>query len=803
MNRFIKRILSVFLLLAVLTACLLPAEAATGSKIANPGQRDVVCTALSAQAEAYYTDAYTYEQMKELDGAQNTTDSYAATQNNPLYQTLYTLMSSTQTEYYSYSSLSKDFAYTDTQNGVYDGTMSCLWAGRTAVWNGNYFNREHVWPKSRASFYQINGGADRHHLRPVSATINQDSHINRPYGTATGGTLAYDEVGNLGGRYTAAYFEPNDNVKGDTARILLYIYVRWQQPNLYSDVKKENLPALDSDDVNNGGDNGLKVIESLDTLLAWCELDPVDTWEMGRNDAIERIQGNRNVFIDYPELAWLLFGKAIPTDMTTPSGEAKNSAPQYTVTARSNNDAFGTVSQNDRTITATPENGYMVSGYEVSPAGAATVTQSGNTFTVSKVKADCTVTIIFAPKPVATITYIVPNGVTVSGTTTCYVGDTVTLAAANGTPTEGEGYTFFGWSPAEIIDTAVQPSVQKAGASYTVKAAQTTFYGVFTYLDGTIPHYISNPCKHEFTHLETIAPTCVQDGAENIVCDACGAIRFSTPIAKTGHDYVDTVVDPNCNNKGYTLHTCKTCGESYKNTYTAALGHEYVSKVTKPATATEDGVLTYTCTRCDSSYTGVIPATGEDKPTVHDCPSDAYSDLDKTEWYHKGVDLMLEMGYMNGVGNGRFDPSGTTTRAMIVTILWRIAGEPVPETENTFSDVAAGQWYTDAITWAAENDVVNGVGDGKFDPDGKITREQMATILFRYAGSLGADTSKRAELSGFSDGGKTADWATDAVQWAVAEGIINGSEGKLLPQDSATRAQVATILYRAMELITE
>ena len=214
-------------------------------------------------------------------------------------------------------------------------------------------------------------------------------------------------------------------------------------------------------------------------------------------------------------------------------------------------------------------------------------------------------------------------------------------------------------------------------------------------------------------------------------------------------------------------------------------------------------MLTYTCTHCDSSYTEVIPATGEDKPTVHDCPSDAYSDLDKTEWYHAGVDLMLDMGYMNGVGNGKFDPSGTTTRAMIVTILWRIAGEPAPKTENTFSDVSAGQWYSDAIAWAAENDVVNGVGNGKFDPDGKITREQMATILFRYAGSLGADTSKRAELSGYPDGAQTAAWASDAVQWAVAEKIINGSDGKLLPQGNATRAQVATILYRSMDLITE
>ncbi|MDD6644031.1 MAG: endonuclease, partial [Firmicutes bacterium] len=542
MKHITKRFLSLLLLLAVLTACLLPAEAATGSKIANPGQRDVVCTVLSAQAKAYYTDAYSYELLKELDGAQDATDSYAATQNNPLYQTLYTLMSSTQTEYYSYNSLNKDFVYTDTQNGVQDGTMSCLWAGRTAVWNGDYFNREHVWPKSHASFYQINGGADRHHLRPVSAKINQTPHWHRPYGTATGGTLAYDEVGNLGGRYTEDFFEPNDNVKGDTARILLYVYVRWQQPNLYSDVKQENLPALDSDDVNNGGDDGLRVIENLDTLLAWCEMDPVDTWEMGRNDAVERIQGNRNVFIDYPEYAWLLFGKELPTDMVTPSGEAKNSAPQYTVTARSNDEAFGTVSQNDMTITAIPKNGYMVSGYEVAPAGAATVTRSGNTFTVSKVKTDCTVTILFAPESVP--------------------------CAHTRTHTE-----------IVIAATCTEDGVEKTVCDDCDTLISET----------TLP-------KKGHNYEDTVfAPTCVDNGYTVHFCTRCAENYVDAYIPALGHDYEDTVVTPTCEGKGYTLHTCKNCGDSYKNSYSPALGHEYVSKVTKPATATEDGVLTYTC----------------------------------------------------------------------------------------------------------------------------------------------------------------------------------------------------------------
>ena len=786
MKHFFSRALAGLLMLVMLVASF-AGTVSVSALSTNTATRHKTCTQLSSQAKSYYTGEYTYDTMSKLDGG---TESCLQAVNSPLYKRLHTLMDTTMTNRVSYKSLTS--YWDDTDNNL------LIYSDKTT---GSNISREHVWPKSRASFKESGGGSDLHHLRPEDSNVNS-TRSNYTMGNVRGVISNYTTYSYSGN--TVLYLaksndlvEVNDNIKGDVARIFLYVYVRWEEPNLFENTPN---PVIGSGDDEN---NGKKVIANLDTLLQWCEMDPVDEWEMRRNDLCQDVQHNRNIFIDYPEYAWLLFGREIPTDMVTPSGEAALSGPQYTVTAVSNNTDYGTVSMTGKTITATPKTGYTVAGYEVSPAGAATVTQSGNTFTVSNVKADCTVTINFAPKTAATITYVVPSGVTVSGTTASYVGDTVKLATVSGTPADTEGYTFFGWSEKQIEDTTTAPSVQKAGASYTVKAAQTTFYGVFSYVDGTTTHYLTNLCKHEHTHTETVEPTCTENGAENTVCDDCGAVIASTPIAKTGHDYEDTVVAPTCYNKGYTLHTCKNCGDSYKNTYTAALGHAYVSKVTKPATATENGVLTYTCSRCGSSYTEVIPATGEDQPTVHDCPCDDYSDLDNTEWYHAGVDLMLNMGYMNGVGNGKFDPSGTTTRAMIVTILWRIAGEPAPETENTFRDVAAGQWYTDAITWAAENDVVNGVGDGRFDPEGKITREQMATILFRYVGSLGADTSKRAELSGYPDGGKTADWASDALQWAVAEGIINGSEGKLLPQDSATRAQVATILYRSMELITE
>ena len=331
MKTLFRRTAVLLLVLAMVLSMLPGVFAATGSKIYNNGTRGQACTALSTQAKAYYTGSYTYEKLSALSGASETTSSYDATQNNPLYDALYELMSTTQTASYSYNSLSTDFAYTDSVAGAESGEMSDIWGGRLDTWNGSYFNREHVWPKSRASFYQINGGADRHHLRPASAYINQNVHYHHPYGNTTNGTAYYDEQGNPGGWLDGTYYEPNDNVKGDVARILLYVYVRWQQPNLYSDVVSDNLPEFDKDDNEN---TGTKVIQSLDVLLQWCEDDPVDTWEMGRNDAAEKIQGNRNVFIDYPELAWLMFSQTIPK-MTTPSGIAnqqQGGTQTYTVT---------------------------------------------------------------------------------------------------------------------------------------------------------------------------------------------------------------------------------------------------------------------------------------------------------------------------------------------------------------------------------------------------------------------------------------------------------------------------------------
>ena len=244
------------------------------------------------------------------------------------------------------------------------------------------------------------------------------------------------------------------------------------------------------------------------------------------------------------------------------------------------------------------------------------------------------------------------------------------------------------------------------------------------------------------------------------------------------HSYTAVVTAPTCTEKGYTTYTC-ACGDSYKKDFVSALGHDF-----------KDG----TCTRCGASDPNYKP--------VDPTPEATFTDVSETAWYKNSVDYAVEHGLMNGTGSNTFEPESTMTRAMLVTVLWRYAGAPKPGA-NPFTDVPNGKWYTDAVAWAAENGVVNGVGDGKFEPDGSVTREQMATILYRYAQKVGIDTSKHTELSAFPDASRVSAYARAPMQWIVAEGVIGGSRENgqdwLNPQGNATRAEVATILMRFIE----
>ena len=296
MKTCLKRITAWMLLIITVCSLSLPVYAAPSSysKTSNSGTRDEICITLDGtSADAYYTGSYEYDRLDDLSSS-------------TLLTTLRTLMTSTHKRITTYDNCRDYSSKTDCENN--DGRVSLIYTSYSATMSQyNGWNREHVWPKSLGGNNTSGGGADLHHIRPSDAVVNS-TRGNKLYGYANGGKEVKGSnpaTGYVGGHY-GTYFEPLDNVKGDVARICLYVYVRWGYAW--------------------GADRITEVFQSVDVLLEWCALDPVDTWEMGRNEVVQNIQGNRNVFIDYPELAWIMFGKEIPTNMTTPSGEAK-SAP--------------------------------------------------------------------------------------------------------------------------------------------------------------------------------------------------------------------------------------------------------------------------------------------------------------------------------------------------------------------------------------------------------------------------------------------------------------------------------------------
>ncbi len=254
------------------------------SGVMNWGARGEDCIFLPTPALEYYTGEASYQLLSVLDGGTSETDAFESV----LYLALQELMTERHTYIISYQDTRDLYAYTDCVSNdsaqlvsFYSGTM------HTSVWDaGKTWNREHTWPNSKCLHDKSKDGADIMMLRPTLKSEN-GSRSNTAYGESAG------------------FYDPGESVRGDCARIALYMYTRWGNTSYM------------------WGRSG--VIENLDVLLRWMEEDPVDTWEMGRNDAVQTITGVRNIFVDYPEYAWLLFGEEVPADIVTPSGEAKNS----------------------------------------------------------------------------------------------------------------------------------------------------------------------------------------------------------------------------------------------------------------------------------------------------------------------------------------------------------------------------------------------------------------------------------------------------------------------------------------------
>ena len=344
-----------------------------------------------------------------------------------------------------------------------------------------------------------------------------------------------------------------------------------------------------------------------------------------------------------------------------------------------------------------------------------------------------------------------------------------------------------------------------AFAVYTIPGSVTSigddaFSGCASLTSVTIPDSVTSIGNYAFsccgsltdvyfTGTET-AWNCITIGTAN---DALKNANIHYNYVSHTHSYKDVVTAPTCTEKGYTTHTC-SCGDSYVDTYVDALGHAWDSgTVTKQPTATETGVRTYTCTRCNATKTETIPAGGSADVTQ------MFTDVTKN-WAYPGIQYCVTHGIMGGMGDGTFAPTGTTTRAQIVQILYNLEGTPAVSGTTPFTDLTAN-WYKPAILWAYQNNVVAGKSPTTFDPEGPVTREQIAVILTQYMFHVlkMERTWTPADLSAFPDGAQVSGWAKEAMQDAVALGLINGTKASdglvyLDPQGSATRQQVATIL---------
>ena len=252
----------------------------------------------------------------------------------------------------------------------------------------------------------------------------------------------------------------------------------------------------------------------------------------------------------------------------------------------------------------------------------------------------------------------------------------------------------------------------------------------------------------------------------------------SNPFTPCSHSYQASAVAATCTEPGYTLYTCSKCGESYRGSFVPSLGHNFVNG---------------TCTRCAAADPNYVPAEDptEDRPLYA-----SFHDLEKEAWYRDGIVYALKNGLMNGVAKYTFDPDGEVTRAMLVTILYRAAGSPSAKgLKIPFEDVEPGTWYTNAVAWAADQNIVLGVSDTEFAPDESITREQLATILYRYVG----EPAPAGNLAAYIDAKEVSSYAISAMKWAIGEKIITGIDNRLAPQETATRAQIATVFFRFLD----
>ena len=417
----------------------------------------------------------------------------------------------------------------------------------------------------------------------------------------------------------------------------------------------------------------------------------------------------------------------------------------YTVTV--SNDGNGTASAShakaaagtEITLTATPQIGYHFKGWQVeSPAG---LVITNNKFTMPDGNVD--VKAIFEkdapPAPTEFIVTFDGNGGTPSvGSMTTTDRKLTSLPSAS----RSGSYSFYGWYTEKSGGTKITTD--------TVFHANATVYAHWTYTGGGGGDY-NPPVTYYTLRFET-------GGGSDI-----------PSVQGTYNTYIDL-----------TKYVPTWRGHAFIGWYSERSLTNKVSGVC----LTKD-MTVYAGWRMDEN-----PGTGVNP----------FTDISEKDWFYGDVMFVYENGLMLGTSKTLFSPHGTAMRGMMATILWRMEGSPVPKGKNSFTDVEAGKWYADAITWTAENGIFAGYGKDKFCPDDPITREQLAAIFYRYADYKGYDLTVKGDLDKFKDADKITDYAKTAMQWAVGSGLVKGKSGNLLdPQGTATRAEIAAMLHRFIE----
>lgn len=319
---------------------------------------------------------------------------------------------------------------------------------------------------------------------------------------------------------------------------------------------------------------------------------------------------------------------------------------------------------------------------------------------------------------------------------------------------------------------------------------------------------------HTFVFTKNVAPSCTEAGYDLYTCRDCGASEQRNVKPALGHKWDNGTVtaEPTETDPGTMTYTCTVCGQTKTEVIPATGPHTHVwgeGTVTVAPTETTPGVRTYTCTVCGQTRTEIIPATGSAVcPGGAACPSFRFRDVPApSNWAHEGIDYCVRHGLMSGFDATTFSPDTVSTRAQIVMILYNLSGDTTDYSKYyvPFTDVRPGTWYYNAVAWGYDKDIVSGMTPTTFAPDGLITREQMAVLLYGYTEKYApAYLGGAASLNGFPDAASVSNWAYAAMSWAVGNGLISGiaSNGAdyLAPSGGATRAQIAAIMMRYCRL---